>query len=94
MHDWSDEHCQKILKNCYMALPENGKVIILDCIIPVNPDATARGGLHEDLIMLAYNPGGKERTEQEFRSLFEGAGFTGFKTTYAYANTWAIEVNK
>jgi caffeic acid 3-O-methyltransferase / acetylserotonin O-methyltransferase len=94
MHDWSDEHCQKILKNCYKALPENGKVMILDSIIPANPDATARGCFHSDLMMLAYNPGGKERTEQEFRSLAEGAGFTGFKTTYAYVNTWVIEVTK
>jgi caffeic acid 3-O-methyltransferase / acetylserotonin O-methyltransferase len=94
MHDWSDEHCQKILKNCYRALPENGKVIILDCIIPTNPDATARYSCHGDLLMLAHNPGGKERTEQEFRSLAEGAGLTGFKTSYAYLNTWVIEVTK
>ncbi|KAK4835147.1 hypothetical protein QYF36_005955 [Acer negundo] len=25
-HDWSDEHCLKFLKNCYEALPENGKL--------------------------------------------------------------------
>ncbi|KAF3327814.1 S-adenosyl-L-methionine:O-methyltransferase [Carex littledalei] len=46
LHDWSDEHCQNILKNCYKALPENGKVIILDCIVPTNPDATARCAFH------------------------------------------------
>ncbi|KAJ3690538.1 hypothetical protein LUZ61_019702 [Rhynchospora tenuis] len=94
MHDWSDEHCLTILKNCYKALPENGKVIMFDSIIPMKPDATARGAFHGDLLMLVYNPGGKERTEKEFRSLAEGAGFSGFKTTYAYANIWAIEVTK
>ncbi|PIN26889.1 Caffeate O-methyltransferase [Handroanthus impetiginosus] len=26
-HDWIDLHCEKLLKNCYEALPESGKVI-------------------------------------------------------------------
>ncbi|KAI3879013.1 hypothetical protein MKW92_020063 [Papaver armeniacum] len=32
MHDWSDENCVKILKNCYKAISKtkNGKVIIVD----------------------------------------------------------------
>ncbi|KAJ3690539.1 hypothetical protein LUZ61_019703 [Rhynchospora tenuis] len=94
MHDWSDEHCQKILNNCYRALPENGKVIMLDFILPETPDATARGAFDSDLIMLVNNPGGKERTEKEFRSLVESAGFSGFKATYIYAYVWAIEVTK
>ncbi|KAK7347250.1 hypothetical protein VNO80_21777 [Phaseolus coccineus] len=24
-HDWSDEHCVKLLKNCYDAIPDDGK---------------------------------------------------------------------
>ncbi|KAJ4783969.1 Caffeic acid-3-O-methyltransferase [Rhynchospora pubera] len=94
MHDWNDEHCQKILKNCYSALPENGKVIILDFVLPEIPDATARGAFDSDLIMLVNNPGGKDRTEKEFRSLVESAGFSGFKATYINAYVWAIQVKK
>ncbi|XP_058772103.1 cathecol O-methyltransferase 1-like isoform X2 [Vicia villosa] len=26
LHDWSDEHCLKLLKNCYDAIPDDGKV--------------------------------------------------------------------
>ncbi|KAJ3690541.1 hypothetical protein LUZ61_019705 [Rhynchospora tenuis] len=96
LHDWSDQHCEKILKNCYKALPDNGKVIILDAIVPVYPDSShiARCVSHVDLIMLANNPGGKERTEQEFRSLAKDAGFSGFKANYISANTWAMELTK
>ncbi|KAF3943053.1 hypothetical protein CMV_030352 [Castanea mollissima] len=25
LHDWSDEDCMKLLRNCYEALPNNGK---------------------------------------------------------------------
>ncbi|KAK9217814.1 hypothetical protein WN943_006444 [Citrus x changshan-huyou] len=34
LHDWSDEQYLKILKNCYDALPESGKVIIVESIVP------------------------------------------------------------
>nr|GEW01685.1 caffeic acid 3-O-methyltransferase [Tanacetum cinerariifolium] len=33
-HDWSDAHCLKFLKNCYEALPDHGKVIVAECILP------------------------------------------------------------
>ncbi|GER33437.1 O-methyltransferase 1 [Striga asiatica] len=32
-HDWSEEYCLKFLKNCYEALPGNGKVILAECIL-------------------------------------------------------------
>ncbi|KAF0900685.1 hypothetical protein E2562_034391 [Oryza meyeriana var. granulata] len=96
LHDWSDEHCARLLKKCYDALPANGKVIVVECVLPENPDATAQaqGVFHVDMIMLAHNPGGKERYEREFRELARGAGFTGFKATYIYANSWTIEFTK
>ena len=96
LHDWSDEHCARLLKNCYDALPEHGKVVVVECVLPESSDATAReqGVFHVDMIMLAHNPGGKERYEREFRELARAAGFTGFKATYIYANAWAIEFTK
>ncbi|KAL5223256.1 hypothetical protein ABZP36_027969 [Zizania latifolia] len=96
LHDWSDDHCARLLKNCYDALPPHGKVIVVECVLPVNPEATprAQGVFHVDMIMLAHNPGGKERYEREFEDLARGAGFTGFKAIYIYANSWAIEFIK
>ncbi|KAF2283205.1 hypothetical protein GH714_043537 [Hevea brasiliensis] len=35
LHDWSDEHCLKLLKNCYEAIPDDGKVIVVDAVLPV-----------------------------------------------------------
>ncbi|PHT53548.1 hypothetical protein CQW23_08010 [Capsicum baccatum] len=79
-HDWSDDHCIKLLKNCYEALPANGKVIIAECILPEAPDTSAatKSKVHGDIIMLAHNPGGKERNEKEFEALVKGASFRGF----------------
>ncbi|XP_030512760.1 caffeic acid 3-O-methyltransferase 1-like [Rhodamnia argentea] len=80
-HDWSDDHCLKFLKNCYNALPEQGKVVVAECILPELPDTSfaAKVASQADLIMMAHNPGGKERTEKEFEALAEAAGFKGFR---------------
>ncbi|KAH7543712.1 hypothetical protein JRO89_XS15G0004000 [Xanthoceras sorbifolium] len=95
-HDWSDEHCLKFLKNCYEALPENGKVIVCECILPVTPDPSlgSKVVFHIDCIMLAHNPGGKERTEDEFKALAKGAGFQGFKVVCCAFNTYIMEFLK
>ncbi|KAI3471271.1 hypothetical protein Pfo_027934, partial [Paulownia fortunei] len=79
-HDWSDENCLKLLKNCYEALPENGKVILAECILPEAPDngLATKDVVSMDLTMLALNPGGKERTEREFQALAKGGGFDEF----------------
>ncbi|MBA0870657.1 hypothetical protein Goshw_015408 [Gossypium schwendimanii] len=29
LHNWDDEHCLKLLRNCYEALEEKGKVIVI-----------------------------------------------------------------
>ncbi|KAI5650811.1 hypothetical protein M9H77_36816 [Catharanthus roseus] len=79
-HDWSDEDRLKLLKNCHEALPENGKVILAECLV--------------DVIMLAYNPGGKEGTENEFEALAKAADFRGFTKVCCPYNTWIMEFLK
>ncbi len=74
IHDWNDEQAITILKNCHRALAgkPKAKVILLDSVLaPGNgPDF----GKIIDLEMLMM-PGGRERTEEEFRTLFAKAGF-------------------
>nr|XP_028960813.1 caffeic acid 3-O-methyltransferase-like [Malus domestica] len=56
-------------------------MILVDIIIPVSPNSSLATKLanHVDMIMLAHNPGGKERTEKEFEALVKGSGFQGFR---------------
>ena len=70
LHDWDDERCAKILANCCTAMREKGRVLVVDAVIsPGNhPD---RGKLL-DMQMLII--GGRERTKQEFGTLFRDAG--------------------
>ncbi|PKA46173.1 Tricetin 3',4',5'-O-trimethyltransferase [Apostasia shenzhenica] len=96
LHDWSDEQSVNVLKNCYKALPANGKVLILEYILPDSPEPTreAQVVFHADLMMLAHNPGGKERTEKEFKDLADRSGFSRFKANFIFANAWIIELQK
>ena len=97
MHDWSDDLCLKLLKNCHKALPEKGKVIVVDTILPVGAKTYmyARQAFNLDLMMLAYTPGGKERTEQEFQNLAKAAGFAGgVKPVCCVNGMWVMEFHK
>jgi O-methyltransferase domain len=70
LHDWDDKRCAKILANCYAAMNEKGKVLVVDAVIPPGNDPD-RGKLL-DMPMLLI--GGRERTKQEFATLFKEAG--------------------
>ncbi|KAF5451965.1 hypothetical protein F2P56_022462 [Juglans regia] len=81
LHDWSDEHCIKILKNCKKAIPpKSGKVIIVDIVLEKeNDDLYQDTRMVFDLVMMAHTTGGKERTEVEWKQLLMDAGFPRYK---------------
>ena len=72
IHDWDDEKALTILRNCHAAMPQDGKLLIVESVIPAGNEPF--GGKLLDLVMLLI-PGGKERTEQEYRALLDQAGF-------------------
>ncbi|MDQ3713866.1 MAG: acetylserotonin O-methyltransferase [Acidobacteriota bacterium] len=72
IHDWDDEQSIKILQNIYSAMNGNGKVLIVEMVIPEGNEPSPSKIL--DLQML-IGTGGKERTEKEYRELLETAGF-------------------
>ncbi len=73
IHDWDDERTITILTNCHQAMKPQGKVLLVERVIP--KDRTpALHVLESDVIMLVA-PGGKERTEAEYRALLSAAGF-------------------
>lgn len=77
MHDWSNEDCIKILKNCRKAIPEkNGKVIIADVVLkPEGNGMFNEIGRALDVIMMACTSSGKEREELEWKKILEEGGF-------------------
>ncbi|HEY6185733.1 MAG TPA: methyltransferase [Terriglobales bacterium] len=73
IHDWEDDKAITILQNCRKALQgqPNGKVVLLEFVVPAGNEPHMSKII--DIEMLFF-PGGKERTEGEFRELFAKAG--------------------
>jgi hypothetical protein len=69
LHDWNDEQCVKILKNCRAAMNEKGRVLVVDTVIP--PGNDPGWGKLLDIQMLVI--GGRERTKKEFAAMFARA---------------------
>nr|AAR24095.1 caffeic acid O-methyltransferase-like protein [Ammi majus] len=81
LHDWTDEESVKILKTCHEALPDHGKVVIIEMMpaeLPEN-DVQAKNISQVDIRMLIYTHGGRERTAEEFQMLGKEAGFASSK---------------
>ncbi len=74
IHDWDDDKAVEILKNCRQAMDSHSKLLLVEAVIP--PGNTPHIGKLSDINMLVINNGGRERTEAEFRTLLDAAGFT------------------
>lgn len=94
LHDWDDEHCLKILKWSYEAIPEDGRILIVDAVIENEEGTKKRVGLLSDVLMMAVSIGGKERTEDEFKDLFYKAGFKSYNVIELPYYHKLIEVSK
>ena len=73
IHDWDDERCVQILHNCHVAMPSHGTLLVCERVVP-SGNAPSYSKV-SDLLMLTMTPGGRERTEVEYRKLFESGGF-------------------
>ena len=72
IHDWNDEQSVAILKNCHRALPADGKLILVEAVVPETSEMHFSKFI--DLNMLVMT-GGRERSENEYRRLYEDSGF-------------------
>ncbi|MFD9005063.1 methyltransferase [Streptomyces sp. NPDC059582] len=82
LHDWDDDSCVRILKNCRASLVDGGRVVVVDHLV---------GGIGEpglaplmDMNMLDMT-GGREREMSEFDALFTAAGLRRVKVSTAGA---------
>jgi hypothetical protein len=72
IHDWSEDQCLTILRNCRKAIKPDGRLVIVEMVLPSGD--TPHPGKMLDMIMLAAT-GGQERTQEEYRALLSKAGF-------------------
>jgi hypothetical protein len=72
LHDWEDPDAVRILGTVRAAVTPTSRLLVLEAVIgPPNQDLS---GKISDLNMLVM-PGGRERTEPEWRDLLDAGGF-------------------
>jgi ubiquinone/menaquinone biosynthesis C-methylase UbiE len=72
IHDWDDEKSRAILKNIHRAMDKNGKLLLIEMVVPEGNQPDLSKFLDLDMMVMT---GGRERTEAEFNSLLAASGF-------------------
>ncbi len=86
IHDWNDEKSIRILRNCNKAMGVGGRILLIERVVPssstkeIEKSQDLETIFFIDLNMMVMN-GGRERTEEEYKSLFEASGFELEKVT-------------
>ncbi|GAA3562885.1 O-methyltransferase [Nonomuraea rosea] len=71
LHDWDDEQCAAILRNCRRAMAPGGRILVVDAVVPRGN--TPHQAKTLDLLLMSALVG-KERTEADFARLFAASG--------------------
>jgi hypothetical protein len=76
LHDWDDEHAQKILAVCRRAMSPGARIMIVERLVPSRV-TTEPGHLNATMtdLQMMVQLGGRERTVEELQRMFERASF-------------------
>jgi len=88
LHDWNDEACRSILGNCRRAMRPGFPLLAVEAVIPPGNEFSVAKLLDLEVLVMG---GGRERTEAEFRDLFESSGFTISRVIPTHENVSVIE---
>ncbi len=87
IHDWEDKDAIAILRTCRSAMPNGARLLLIERVLPERIDQNDMATRERFIadIQMFVNPGGRERTEAEFRELLDRAGLrlTGIVNTGA-----------
>jgi hypothetical protein len=91
LHNWGDDDCLRILRNCRAAMGTDARLLIGDQILESDP---ARGKTTDylmDVQMMAMFGDARERTEAEYRDLLPASGFVLRRSIPTPSPVWLIE---
>ncbi|MFG1683705.1 methyltransferase [Nonomuraea sp. NPDC049269] len=75
LHDWDNQRCTALLRNCRASIATGGRLLILEPVLPSRLDTPeAAGVVMSDIAMLVYT-GGWERGRADFHGLLAAGGF-------------------
>ncbi|MFI5343213.1 MAG: methyltransferase [Chlamydiales bacterium] len=86
LHDWDDTKAEQILKNCYLAMDSNSRLLIVEVVLLPKDQSVYANCM--DVLMLAIT-GGKERTLASFEQMLDKSGFI-LERVYSTSTEFAI----
>jgi hypothetical protein len=94
LHNWNDAQCQTILSHCREALPDGGRVVLIERLLPEAGAGTLQAhdiaAQRSDLNMLVSLPG-RERKLSEYRAMLAHAGLRWVRSVLLEPEFHAIE---
>lgn len=78
LHNWADEQCLQLLRNCRAAIQPQGSLLVLEQVIQPRSRENIPA-IEMDLMMMTLTKG-RERTLEEHQALLAAAGFTLVRT--------------
>ncbi|HEY2839267.1 MAG TPA: methyltransferase [Pirellulales bacterium] len=88
IHDWDDEQSVQILSCVRRAMSEKSRLLVVEYVIQTGNEPAP--GKYYDLAMMVL-PGGMERTEAEYRQLFDAGGLRLARIVPTAADVCVIE---
>lgn len=73
LHSYDDDHCARVLSRWKARMAPDATLLLVELVVP-GPGEGFLASL--DLQMLVSTPGGRERTEREWRAVLAAGGFT------------------
>jgi hypothetical protein len=71
LHDWDDDHAERILRNCHGASRPGTALLLVERVL--GPGSSAVDYVADLLMLVMF--GGKERSEPEFEALLSAGGY-------------------
>jgi orsellinic acid C2-O-methyltransferase len=77
IHDWNDDQAAAILRTCRRVMSPAARLLIVEGVYPprIDQSEASRGAAANDVNMLVCT-GGRQRSEAEFRNLYEAVGLS------------------
>lgn len=85
LHDWNDERCEVILRNCRAAMPIGSVILVIENVLPDSTTPDTRLTMLDLHMMVML--GGRERSRNEFQALLRSAGLELVRSMSTCART-------
>jgi hypothetical protein len=89
LHDWEDEPCRTILTNINHVMRPGGRLLVVEALIPPANQFSIAKLLDLEVLVMG---GGRERTADQYRVLFQSAGFNLSRVVSTHESISILEV--